>query len=115
MRGIFTKSNRQNVLEARDNSQGLNPPPYNAYLSNGEIPSKNSPLSQHIVSGCIPKSPTHKSPFINRNPLLNTQSGFGFPTDHSSRDTLNASLIESTKRRTEEAQRIVEGSKKIFL
>ena len=72
MRGIFNKSIRQNVLEHRDNTQGLNPPPYNAYLSNGEIPTKNSPLSRNTVSGCIPKSPNHTCPFINRNPLLNT-------------------------------------------
>lgn len=97
MRGIFTKSNRQNVLEHKNNTHGLNPPPFNAYLSNGEIPTKNSPLSKHTVSGCIPKSPTHKSPFINRNPLLNTQSGFGFPTsENTSRDTLNASMMRES-------------------
>ena len=72
VRGVFTNTNRKNVLQARDYKQTLNPPTYNAYLSNGVIPTQESPLSSHTVPGCIPKSPTHKSPFINRNPLLNT-------------------------------------------
>ena len=113
VRGVFTKTNRQFVKESHHSIHGTNPPTFDAYLSNGEIPTKLSVASVHTVSGCIPKSPANKSPFINRNPLLNTQSGFGFQDEHS-RDSQNASVIESNKRRNEEAQRIIQNSKKIF-
>ena len=74
-RGIFTNTNRKAVLAVQSYSQGLRPPPYEAYQVNQVIPASNTALNQHAVPGCIPNSPHLKSPVVQKNTLLNTESG----------------------------------------
>ena len=121
-RGIFTNTNRKAVLAVQSYSQGLKPPPYEAYKVNQEIPASISELNKLAVPGCIPNSPNLKSPIIKKNSLLNTESGFQLVPDApniktTSQSRASVKLNETNQRLAEKSSKMLESTKKepVFL